>query len=262
MKESAVHNDNLDGRSPSTRQIKDLYRVLEQRLEAAEEGEDKEKIEAVLEKVVDAGRKLPGVLEGMIGSWNPSLDTIQTGVSHIKEVVRLQQKGEEVNIHAVRFSVPQLLDDLRLLSEDIVKKQQIVLHEQVNMVTTEVRLPRNQLLQALINLIKNSVESIEERVLLKGLPVGEGRIELTALTEGAWLTFIVSDNGNGIDPVITDNLLRFGFTTKSQGSGFGLHATGNFVVSCGGTISIESEGIGMGATVSIRLPNNGGVKDV
>ena len=64
----------------------------------------------------------------------------------------------------------------------------------------------------------------------------------------------IVDNGCGIAPVHKSELFRFGFSTKMEGSGFGLHMVGNFVANCSGTIQVESEGAGMGTQIKIALP--------
>ncbi len=244
---SEIHTQMSD-----IRKIQGLYQRFADALEAAE---DQQKSEQLVEKVLEASRRLPDVLTKMQESWSPSVENLQTGIQHIKEVVRLQQKGGVVNVHNTRFSISQLLDDLKLLTiNDIDNRRIKLVFKQKNKQQQEVKLPRNQLIQALINLVKNSAQAIGERMLVKGLQQGEGRIELAVEIIDQQLMIVVRDNGNGFDPEIGDNLMQFGFTTKIDGSGFGLHATANFVNANEGSIKIESEGVGQGATATILLP--------
>lgn len=46
----------------------------------------------------------------------------------------------------------------------------------------------------------------------------------------------------------------YGYSSKDCGSGFGLHATANFMRSIGGDIRFSSEGEGRGATVTLSFP--------
>lgn len=236
-------------------QVQSLYSQFLQNLEQAEAGEDPQAQEAARETMITAGRKLPAaLLESVINPATEQLKTLSTGISHIKEVIRAQQKGVKIDTHAVLFPLTDLFEDLRLLSEGDTSQRAIALIAEIAPSMPEVRLPRNQLLQAMINLVKNSAESIDERIQAKKLPANGGEIRVRASLDETQLRLEVADNGNGIAPEIHDNLLRFGFTTKDYGSGFGLHAIGNFVGSIGGTIRIESEGVGQGATVVITLP--------
>ena len=47
---------------------------------------------------------------------------------------------------------------------------------------------------------------------------------------------------------------NFGFTTKGQGNGFGLHSAANAMTELGGTISVHSDGIGTGAAFTLEFP--------
>ncbi len=245
---------DLACRLEDSNKIEQLYTRFNDALESAESAGDSAKVAEAEMSLIAAGRRLPQALHELNLDLNPSLRILQTGVSHIKEVIRAQQKSGKIDTHAIRFSVPHLLEDLRLLTERDIARRNIRLSCTIENGVPEVVLERNQLLQALINLIKNSAESIEEHIAFGGGERGAGRIALRATFDDKRLKLVVEDNGSGIDPEIQKTLLQFGFTTKPDGSGFGLHATGNFVVSNGGTISIESEGVGKGATVTMVLP--------
>jgi|SRR5579871_2523197 len=81
------------------------------------------------------------------------------------------------------------------------------------------------------------------------------QITLTVeLAEGCILRLSVTDNGVGIP---TENLTRIfahGFTTREEGHGFGLHACVIAAREMGGTLKVESEGVGKGATFTLELP--------
>jgi signal transduction histidine kinase len=64
----------------------------------------------------------------------------------------------------------------------------------------------------------------------------------------------VTDNGIGIPAENFKRLFEHGFTTKQEGHGFGLHSCALAVRELGGDIQTRSDGIGTGATFSLRLP--------
>jgi C4-dicarboxylate-specific signal transduction histidine kinase len=49
-------------------------------------------------------------------------------------------------------------------------------------------------------------------------------------------------------------LFEFGFTTKKDGHGFGLHASANLAKELGGELSGQSDGPGRGARFSLQMP--------
>jgi signal transduction histidine kinase len=64
----------------------------------------------------------------------------------------------------------------------------------------------------------------------------------------------VTDTGHGIGEEQLKSIFRFGFTTKQNGHGFGLHSAAIAMGEMGGTIRVVSSGIGQGATFTISLP--------
>jgi nitrogen fixation/metabolism regulation signal transduction histidine kinase len=67
-----------------------------------------------------------------------------------------------------------------------------------------------QMEQALINIVKNAIESIEQK----------GTVTFTTTTHPPQL--IISDTGKGIDPLVAEELFTPFFSTKKDGQGVGL----------------------------------------
>ena len=68
------------------------------------------------------------------------------------------------------------------------------------------------------------------------------------------LTFEVDDNGVGIDSAHLTKIFAYGFTTKPEGHGFGLHASACAAVELGGSLNARSTGPGCGATFTLVIP--------
>ena len=66
----------------------------------------------------------------------------------------------------------------------------------------------------------------------------------------------VTDNGVGMTEATLNSLFSYGFTTKENGHGLGLHASALAAQEMGGTISALSDGIYLGSTFSLSLPIN------
>jgi len=63
----------------------------------------------------------------------------------------------------------------------------------------------------------------------------------------------VKDSGNGFDEATAVQLFERGFTTKTSGTGLGLHSSMAIVESHAGNMSITSEGPGKGALTTIKF---------
>jgi len=68
------------------------------------------------------------------------------------------------------------------------------------------------------------------------------------------LQIIIKDNGAGISPESLKKIFNYGFTTKPDGHGFGLHSSVLAAQELGGELSVSSQGVGKGATFTLRIP--------
>ena len=66
----------------------------------------------------------------------------------------------------------------------------------------------------------------------------------------------VKDNGIGIIKEDLNRLFSFGFTTKPDGHGFGLHSAALSAKDLGGSLIAQSDGLGNGAKFSLTIPVN------
>jgi signal transduction histidine kinase len=66
----------------------------------------------------------------------------------------------------------------------------------------------------------------------------------------------VEDDGIGIPESNILKIFRYGFTTKADGHGFGLHGGALAAKQMGGALSASSEGVGRGAIFSLILPRS------
>jgi PAS domain S-box-containing protein len=181
---------------------------------------------------------------------------ILDSVEHISEIVRIQQSAALPMATASAFDLGSLVHDALAMLEDSFSQQVIQVEKQIDAGVGMLLLSRNRLLQALINVLKNAYESIGQRQV--DAPDLVGRIQIRAMPiDVNRFRLEVEDNGAGFSPEQQPRLFEFGFSTKTRGSGFGLHATGLFVQELGGTIQLESAGCGQGACLRLELPRGG-----
>ena len=103
-----------------------------------------------------------------------------------------------------------------------------------------------QLTQALLNLVINALQAIEQR----------GRIELRVEQAGGFIAFQVLDTGPGVPAEKAGTIFEPYFTTKQEGSGLGLWIVQQIATAHRGAIDVTS-GPGGGAVFSLRLPASG-----
>jgi signal transduction histidine kinase len=108
-----------------------------------------------------------------------------------------------------------------------------------------------KVLQILVNLIRNAKDAV-----LENREVVEKEITCMTSEESSEKKIIIkiNDNGSGIDQKNLNKIFSLGFTTKPRGHGFGLHMSAIMAKELGGSISVESEGVGKGATFILTLP--------
>ncbi len=107
----------------------------------------------------------------------------------------------------------------------------------------EIKTDRDKLKQILINVIQNSIDSLD----------GGGEIEVKAETLKGTVNIAIKDNGCGMDTERSEKAFEPFFTTKTRGTGLGLAIVDKLVKSIGGTTGIKSE-LGRGTVFRIIIP--------
>nr|CRH07995.1 Protein of unknown function. Putative Histidine kinase [Candidatus Magnetococcus massalia] len=214
---------------------------------------DGQSAEAVLEALLPALEEMGGQLDQMAQEHcRQHARKIRTGVAHISEIIKIHQDSAQ-QVMVSQFNLVELLDDAIVIQSDLLDKYGVEVELELSAELSELSLPRSQMLQTMINLIKNSLEAIAQQMQQQPGHVGHILISAAPL-EVDQVQIQVSDNGCGIEPEKLEQIFRFGVTSKKRGTGFGLHASANFVQSVGGKMGAFSEGVGQGTTLTIQLP--------
>jgi signal transduction histidine kinase len=106
-----------------------------------------------------------------------------------------------------------------------------------------VRLDRETLRSAVLNLLINAVQAME----------GGGQLVVRTRAAGLGVLLELIDTGPGMDPETLAKAFRTFYSTKQGGSGLGLPTARKIIEAHGGTIDIESAP-GRGTKVTIWLP--------
>ncbi len=167
--------------------------------------------------------------------------------SEIDRLLNLLQDFLLVNKANITFD----LMDINMLIEDIISRE-IPLMEANNikfksdLIDDEIYIngDYNRLAQVLINIIKNSIEAMENR---------KGVITIKDIIKDNNINIIVIDEGIGISKKIMAKIKEPFYTTKNRGTGLGVSLSDEIIKAHNGTLSYDSKE-GVGTKVTIKLP--------
>jgi len=169
---------------------------------------------------------------------------------HIADIIRTEKTLSRRSVYRKDINLREAIEDAITVLQDSIKKRSIQVSVDCNGAPKEISTQESQFHQMLVNLIKNSIEAIDELGAQENY-MPYIKIKCYVDTDFA---LEVADNGIGIESDKLDAIFRSGYTTKDSGSGLGLHSIANFVSGCGGQILALSDGISKGATMRILLP--------
>jgi signal transduction histidine kinase len=130
--------------------------------------------------------------------------------------------GDAVGLVAVPFEIEMILGETSL----------------------SVWVNREQMTQALLNVLRNAIEAIGE---------GRGRIEIAATEKGNSVCIDIADSGPGFPSAVLAADLQPVVSSKKDGIGIGLAAAARIIRANRGTLSLQNRP-GHGACCSLILP--------
>jgi len=162
------------------------------------------------------------------------LDSIITQFLRAIRPTKPRLRPENVNTivdETVRFFAPEIQD------------RDIVVEQELRPDLPLLQLDRDQIKQAFYNVIKNSLEAMKRRGILR----------IRTDMDGSHVLISFIDTGGGISAQNLSEVFEPYFTTKTSGTGLGLLIVRRIVREHGGELSIQSHE-GKGLTLTIRLP--------
>jgi C4-dicarboxylate-specific signal transduction histidine kinase len=194
--------------------------------------------------------ELAQVLEAERTAVVSELSSLLLNIDHIKAIVRMQQSNARATPDIGREVVMQdLVEDALKVTGDSLSWHGIVLDRQFDegaRLTTD----RHKVIQILVNLLTNAKDAV---IAADRVP---RTIALKISSNAQSVHFSVTDNGTGIAKDNLDKIFNYGFTTKREGHGFGLHSSALAAIELGGALTASSGGLGQGATFTLQLPKH------
>jgi signal transduction histidine kinase/ligand-binding sensor domain-containing protein len=201
------------------------------------------------------GKMVPGYLESLgehlVFERDEALGEVralQQNVSHIKEIVAMQQQYSKLCGFVESVRLTELVEHALRLSETSLARHQIRLRREL-LEDGAVMVEKHKVLQILVNLIRNAKQACDASgrpdpvVVVRTLRLPSDRVRVQ-----------VEDNGVGIAPENLTRIFSQGFTTRKDGHGFGLHSSVLAACELGGSLTVESRGPGLGACFTLELP--------
>jgi two-component system, NtrC family, sensor kinase len=199
------------------------------------------------------------------------VDTIKTSkqgihdalkhVDHIQRILADQHRISRSKGVVERLEMSKLISEVVDLIPDSVKKSVDIKFDSNTSQVYEIYSNRIALEQVINNLLKNSLESINENTSRSA----RGAISINVLqnqeADIPMLDICIEDNGVGIPEENFSKLFNYGFSTKGRGSGIGLHWCANTINALKGRLSAESKGNDKGAIFHILLPYGDVISD-
>lgn len=155
----------------------------------------------------------------------------------------------------LRFARPPQLNLSRIALKDFINQVVTLFESQASAkdihfkidvdCDVELRLDREQMTQAILNLLQNAIEAT---------PSGGDILLACAASDGA-VTIVVQDSGSGIPQDRFGKIFNLYYTTKPNGTGMGLAITQQIVLQHHGTIEVKSTE-GKGAQFIMKIPMN------
>jgi len=162
-------------------------------------------------------------LERVLNSVIEQIDGLTRIANEFSNFAKMPEpQKEEIDLLTVIKSTVTLFE----LEEDCV------ISIESNEATVLLKIDKNQWVQVFNNLIKNAIQSLNERK--------EGKVNISIIKTVNEVVIKISDNGKGIPDNQKDKIFVPHFTTKSTGSGIGLSVVRQIIENHNGTISFES----------------------
>lgn len=169
---------------------------------------------------------------------------------HIQHVIKEQNSLATLGSVAEKVDIAEFVDEAIRINKEKCEQLHIEIIRQYAVIEKPV-IDQLKVMQILVNLIKNSVEAINE---YNGL----SRYVIVSIRhnpdDARYFLISVEDSGVGISADDLKKMFRMRYTTKVDGHGFGLHSSAIAAEELGGRLLVSSPGKGQGATFTLELP--------
>ncbi len=182
--------------------------------------------------------------EGEADDYRHMVRTLRGEVSRLNRIVNdFLMLSRPSKMEPVEVGADELVGDVVALMEPEGKAQGVSVRLHIPESLPMVNADRNQMRQALMNIIQNGYHAM----------ASGGVLTITAEVDDETLLLHFEDSGPGLDEETERRLFEPFFTTRKNGTGLGLAITKHIITSHGGRIwAVNNQG--PGATFTVELP--------
>jgi signal transduction histidine kinase len=195
--------------------------------------------------------QLGGMLSAEQDAMAKELSLLTASVDHIKQIVAAQQSFAKNVDTSETFDVAAVFEDAVRLNMMSLERHRIEIVRRFGRCGA-VTADRHRVLQILVNLMSNAKQALDRNT------TGTRHITLSCdeIVENgrAMARISVTDTGIGIASDHLPKIFSHGFTTRSDGHGFGLHSAAIAAQQMKGKLAATSDGLGKGATFTLTIP--------
>ena len=159
----------------------------------------------------------------------------------LEDFLSMNRQKIKKDILDINMLLEEVVDNMEML----IKNEKIDLKADIDEDEIYVNGDYNRLTQVLINIIKNSIEALNNRK--------SPTIKIWTKTEDKYINIYVEDNGEGIKREVMEKIKEPFYTTKLKGTGLGVSLSDEIIKSHRGTLDYRSEE-GKYTKVTIKLP--------
>jgi len=242
-----VSNQLLLEKASRSDDIESFQRANEVMLERVEqaglEGEQAQGLIRVAEYYQNLARRLQSTRDetaSQLSEMMRQIDATRNAVSDQQDYARFESLVE-------RVSPRDLWESVVRLESKVLERDHIQVERRYGP-CSDLVVQRSKVCYLLTHLLRNAREALlETEASSRRLVLG---VEETDEDVAVW----VSDNGPGIDPSEGASIFQYGFSTKPDGHGFGLHICATAMHEMGGRVSLDRGLNGHGAKFSLVFP--------
>lgn len=141
------------------------------------------------------------------------------------------------------FQLKNILSEVVMLLEPLAVKQGVQLESSFDSSDFSLYTDRNQLKQALVNIIKNAIEATPEG----------GMVMIHTASNQYHASVLIADTGKGMTPEQLSRIGTLFYTTKDKGTGLGTSVSLRIIETMNGRVAYDSKP-GVGTKVTLTLP--------
>lgn len=174
------------------------------------------------------------LLQNKISKTNPNRDMVDVIMRNLERidhlVTELVNCARQPKLKIRNYDINRILNSTIATIREKCRAQKVKIIKNLKIDIPKVRLDKDQIEQAVLNIAKNSIEAMPKR----------GSITFSTGQDGNYVTISITDTGKGIPEKDIIRIFDPFFTTKKGGTGLGLAICYSIISSHNGFINLRS----------------------